>query len=255
MRQKAPGEAVGVSGKRRMIARSDDMSAEAPGARADVDHIVGAADGVFIMLDHQQGIALVAQCDQRVEQYLVVARMQADRGLIEHITDTLQIGAELRRQPDALRLAARQGGCGTRERQITQADIRQELQTRADLGHDVAGDFGRAPLEAHAVEPAPGGIDRHAGEGGNRLTLKSNRERHAVETLSVAGWAGCAAVFDAGISRAFHAGREFVGADLADGLEPCTQTCGTPAVFGVEREQPRVELCKAGAAGAAGALC
>ena len=128
-RQKASGEAVGVSGKRRMRARGDDVSAQAPGARADVDHIVGAADGVFIMLDHQQGIALVAQRDQRVEQYLVVARMQADRGLVKHIANALQIGAELGGQPDALRLTARQGGCGTRQRQIAEPDIRQELQT------------------------------------------------------------------------------------------------------------------------------
>ena len=105
------------------------------------------------------------------------------------------------------------------------------MQTRADLGQDVAGDFGRPPFEAHTVEPAPGGIDRHAGERGNRLTLKSYRERHSVEPLAVAGRAGCTAVFDAGIGRAFHARREFVGADLADGLKSGTQTRGAPAVL------------------------
>ena len=243
-----------MRGERCMRARGDDVSAQAPGARADIDHIVGAADGVFIMLDHQQGIALVAQCDQGVEQHLVIARMQADRGLVEHIANTLQIGAELCRQPDALRLAARQSGRGTGQRQIAEPDVRQELQTRADLGQDVAGDLGRSSLEAHAVEPASGGIDRHAGECGNRLALQPHRERHAIETLSVAGRAGCAAVFDTGIGGAFHARREFVGADLADGLEPGTQTRGTPAVLGVEGEQARVEFGKARATGATGAL-
>ena len=44
--------------------------------------------------------------------------MQADGGLIEHIADALQIGAQLRGEADALRFAARERGRSTVQCQI-----------------------------------------------------------------------------------------------------------------------------------------
>ena len=55
-----------------------DLAAVHAGARADIDHVVRRADGVFIMLDHNHGIAEIAQVNQGAEQALVVALMQAD---------------------------------------------------------------------------------------------------------------------------------------------------------------------------------
>ena len=45
---------------------------------------------------------------ERVEQLFVVARVQADGRLIEHVEHAAQIRAELRREPDALAFAAAQ---------------------------------------------------------------------------------------------------------------------------------------------------
>ena len=56
------------------------------------------------------------QLGQRVEQHLVVARVQADGGLVEHVAHALQVGAELRGQADALRLAAGQRRRGAVQR-------------------------------------------------------------------------------------------------------------------------------------------
>ena len=39
----------------------DDLAAMDAGAGADIDHMVGDADGVLVMLDHDHGIAEVAQ--------------------------------------------------------------------------------------------------------------------------------------------------------------------------------------------------
>jgi hypothetical protein len=58
------------------------------------------------VLDDDHGVAEVAQADQRLDEPAVVALVQADRRLVEHVEHADQAGADLRRQPDALRLAA-----------------------------------------------------------------------------------------------------------------------------------------------------
>ena len=97
-------------------ARGHDFAAAHAGAGPEIDDVIGAADGVFVVFDDDQRIAVLRELGQRVEQHLVVARMQADGGLVEHVTHALQVGAELRGKADALRLAARQRGRGAVER-------------------------------------------------------------------------------------------------------------------------------------------
>ena len=75
-------------------------------AGAEVDHVVGAPDGLFVVLHHQHGVAQIAQRFQRLQQAVVIAMVQADRRLVEHVEHAAQLGADLRRQPDALALAA-----------------------------------------------------------------------------------------------------------------------------------------------------
>ena len=69
----------------RQIAGEHDAAALLAGAEADVDDVVGDADHVFVVLDDEHGVALIAQLSQDVDQALVVARMQADRRLVEHV--------------------------------------------------------------------------------------------------------------------------------------------------------------------------
>ena len=52
-------------------------AAARPRAGTQVDHMIGAANGVFIVFDDDQRIALGAQPVERIEQGDVVARMQA----------------------------------------------------------------------------------------------------------------------------------------------------------------------------------
>ena len=85
-----------------------DVAAMDAGAGADVEHVVGGADGVLVVLDHDHGIAEVAQPLQRLQQPRIVALVQPDRGLVEHVEHAGQPGADLRGEPDALALAARQ---------------------------------------------------------------------------------------------------------------------------------------------------
>jgi hypothetical protein len=39
----------------------DDPAAMHAGAGADIDHVIGGADGVFVVLDHDHGVAEIAQ--------------------------------------------------------------------------------------------------------------------------------------------------------------------------------------------------
>ena len=59
---------------------ADDLPAMHAGAGADVEHVVGEPDRVLVMLDHDHGVAEVAQPLQRFQQARIVALVQADRG-------------------------------------------------------------------------------------------------------------------------------------------------------------------------------
>ena len=100
---------------------------------ADVDDVVGAADGVLVVLDDDHGVADVAQLLERLQQAVVVALVQADRRLVEDVHDAGEAGADLRGQPDALRLAAGERFGRAVERQVVEADVDQELQATGDF--------------------------------------------------------------------------------------------------------------------------
>ena len=79
---------------------------------------------------------------QRVEQPLVVARMQADRRLVENVQHADQAAADLPGQPNPLRLAAGKRRRRALEREIFEPDVLQEAKPAADfLEH-----FGRDQL-------------------------------------------------------------------------------------------------------------
>ena len=122
----------------------DDLAAVHAGTRPDVDDVVGSADGVFVVLDHDHRVAEVAQAGQGAEQAFVVALVQADGRLVEHVHHADQAGADLRGQADALRFAAGQGVGLALQGQVVQADIDQEAQAFADFLDDLGRRFRRA---------------------------------------------------------------------------------------------------------------
>ena len=122
-------------------AGDDDLAAVLARAGADVDHPVGGVDGVLVVLDDDQRVAQVAQPDQRLDQPVVVALVQADGRLVEHVEHADQAGADLGGQPDALRLAAGQGAGGAVQGQVVQADVEQEAQPGVDLLEHPLGDL------------------------------------------------------------------------------------------------------------------
>ena len=86
----------------------DDLAAVLAGAGADVDDPVGRRIVSSSCSTTRNRVAEVAQPVQRVDQAPVVALVEADRRLVEHVQHADQARADLRRQADALRLAAGQ---------------------------------------------------------------------------------------------------------------------------------------------------
>ena len=92
------------------------------------------------MLDDDDGVAEIAQPRQRREQRAVVALVQPDRRLVEHVEHAGQVGPDLGGQPDALPFSARQRRGAAPERQVADADVVEKMQAVADLAQDAAGD-------------------------------------------------------------------------------------------------------------------
>ncbi len=172
-------------------ALGDDLAAMDAGGGADIDDVIGLADGVLVMLDDDDGVADVAQVLERAEQALVVALVEADGGLVEDVEHAGEAGADLAGQPDALALAARQRARGAGKRQIIQADIDEKVQPLADLLEDADGDlvlllgqrFGQVG------EPGERAADGEVGHLGNVARIELDGERLRLQALAAAGLA------------------------------------------------------------------
>ena len=149
-------------------ALEDQLAAVLAGAGTEVDHVVGGADRLFVVLDDDDGVAEIAQPRQRREQRAVVALVQADRRLVEHVEHAGQVRADLRGQADALPFAARQRRGAPAEREVADADVVQEAQAIADLAQDAARDQVLAVGQLELVEDLERFGDRQVDVLGDR---------------------------------------------------------------------------------------
>ena len=118
-------------------------------ARAHVDEPVGAPHHLLVVLDDEHGVAEVAQPLERADQLVVVALVQPDRRLVEDVEHADELRADLRREPDPLRLAAGERRRRAVELEVADADVVEERQPRADLLQDPLADqpLGLGQLE------------------------------------------------------------------------------------------------------------
>ncbi len=107
-------------------AGGDDLPTMLARTRSHVHHEIGRADGVLVMLHHDDGIAQVAQVFQRGDQALVIALMKADGRFVQDIEHAHQSGTDLGGKADALRFAARERGRGALQGKVVQTHIHQE---------------------------------------------------------------------------------------------------------------------------------
>ena len=146
--------------------------------RADVDHPVGVRDGVQVVLDDDQRVAQIPQPQQGFDQPAVVALMQADGRLVEHVEHADQSGADLGGEPDALRLTAGQRRRRARQRQVLQPDVEQEAEPRLDLLEHLTRDRLLARPQRERVQELRRVGDRQFRHLGDRLpAVLARRQR------------------------------------------------------------------------------
>src|SRR6185369_15325263 len=98
------------------------------GAGAHVDHMVGGADRLLVMLDDEHGVAEAAQALQRLQEAVVVLLVETDRGLVEDVEDAREAAADLRGEADALALAAGEGARCAVEVEIVEPHIVEKAE-------------------------------------------------------------------------------------------------------------------------------
>ncbi len=113
------------------------------------------------MLDHQHRVAEVAHALQGFDQPFVVALVEADRRLVEHVEHPHQLRADLGGEADALAFAAGEGGGRTVEREVADADVFEEAEAVAHLLHHLGDDRLLAAAEREAAHQLEQLGDRH----------------------------------------------------------------------------------------------
>ena len=98
---------IGVG--QQLLARpgEDQLAAVLSRAGPQVEDMVGSQNCLGIVLHDYQRVAEIAQALQNSNQPVGIARVQADRRLVEHIQRAHEMRAERRGELDALRFAAR----------------------------------------------------------------------------------------------------------------------------------------------------
>src|SRR5690606_39562519 len=120
---------------------------------------------------------------QRRQQALIVALMQADGGLVEHIEHARQARSDLGGEADALALAAREGAGGAGEAEIVQPDIDQEAQPLVDLLQDP-----RADLEPLRRQPVGKRLEPDLRIRDRQIAHLRSEERRVGKEWRARGW-------------------------------------------------------------------
>src|SRR3569623_1143982 len=155
----------------------DDLAAVTSRARAEGDDPVGRFHRRLVVLDQENRVAEVAQAVQRADEALVVALVETDRGLVEHVQHARQLAAELRREPDPLRLAAGARAGAAVEREVVEADVEQDRQPVLDLLQDLARDLEARAGELHRRDELVRVLHGHPGDLGDRTLVDVHRAR------------------------------------------------------------------------------
>lgn len=199
---------------RRDLALPHHFAAETAGFGADVDEVVGGADDVFVVFDHNDGVAHIAELAQHANEAIGVARVQPDGGFVEDVKTAHQAAAERGGEVDALAFAARERVAEAVEGEVTESHFVEEAQAAADFDEQALRHGGIVLREGERVEPLGEIGHRQAHEVGDGAVAHTHVEGFGAQTRAVANGAlGLAAV-----AREHDAVLDLVGA-LFEGLE------------------------------------
>ncbi|MCG3120366.1 MAG: hypothetical protein ALAOOOJD_03029 [bacterium] len=78
-------------------AGGNDMSATDAGGRPEINHPIRGFNGFVIVLDHDHGVAEIAQTHECVNELAIVALMQTNGRLVQNVKHADELRADLRR--------------------------------------------------------------------------------------------------------------------------------------------------------------
>src|SRR5919198_5639193 len=163
-------------------AQGNDRAAVNAGAWSEIDDQIGGFDRRLVVLDHQNAVAHFFETPQGAQQHLVVARMKADGWLVENVADATQVRSELRREANALRLAAGKSVGTAIEGQIGESHFGEEFETLLDFAQNLLGDralpFSTAVIDARNLQRVKifsGLLDRQCRDLPDGLAFDSDR--------------------------------------------------------------------------------
>src|ERR1035441_10149252 len=157
-----------------------------PGGGAEVEDVVGVADGVFVVLDDQDGVAQVAKFFEGLDEAVVVALVEADGGLVEDVEDAAEAGTNLGGEADALALAAGERGGVAVEGEVGEADGAEEFKALDDFAADAFGHQRLARREAEVDGGGKGAVEGQGGEVGDGEAAAFARQRLRAQALASA---------------------------------------------------------------------
>ena len=152
---------------------ADDAAATVAALGTHVNDVVRHLDDVHVVLDDEDGVALVDELVEYVHQHLDVLEVEAGGGLVKHVERLACVAlGQLGGQLHALRLATADGGGGLAEGEVTQADVFQCPDFLYDARYVLE--------ELHRL------VDGHVEHVVDRLALVAHLEGLAVVALALA---------------------------------------------------------------------
>lgn len=94
LREEEAGEGAGAGADFGGRAVGEEFAAVDAGGGAEVNDAVGAGHEFVVVLDDEERVALGAERLERVDEAVVVARVEANARLVEDVEDAGEIGAE-----------------------------------------------------------------------------------------------------------------------------------------------------------------
>ena len=164
----------------------DDLPSPTAGTGTEVHNVVGDGDEVAVVLDHQDGVALVPELPKQPAQAMDVARVQSDGRLVEDVHHPGQIATEVPDHLDALRLSTRESRRLAVQAQIPKADVHQIPKPLDRPGHHRC--CNRTLDPAHHFDEL---AYLHRGEVGDVVAVDLATTDRLVQSRPVTGRATC----------------------------------------------------------------
>ena len=148
--------------------------------------MIGGAHHLCIVFDYQHRVADVAQIFEQTNQPIVVARMQTDRWLVEHVKRADQRRAEIGRELNSLRFAAGECRCESIESQVVEPDFNQKPQPASNFEKNSFGDRGLFSRELERSKKSAASLIESAQTSGKRSSADFHVARFLTQPAAAA---------------------------------------------------------------------